>query len=701
MSKTICLRTVIQRLGVADLTAEEIAQLRLITFFGIEPGNLDFNFPPLPQPSNAPSNPKVGETYIGRYGNGLGFYTYNGTQWELNFFHSSDDRAMSCSDRRGSSYIEGSLNGPQNPPSNPVQGSTHLESYDNAIVIFNFQASGPGAGWDGNNVCFIPLGAGDIIHRNNFVSTSFTVTPTTGLTGTQTYTFTSSDPANATVTIPVSPDPSVSRFWIINDSPNGTDLTIDASALLDGLDNGSSNIIPAGCKADISYDEGGQKVYSHLICERFEHPDAGYAECADAPVDMDNPAANGNAIQEDLYSFIPHATEEYTFNFSADEVIAVEAGSAGNGTAGIRIGTTPGGTEIHGTNIPDRLTETVLSKTLTFTLQEGVEYFVQGFAGGGSFARGFTSCVAEAGLAQYISENSSDEVTIPPSSDYATSDLTADGARTHNWGTNNQTENFTGGQATRDYDAFGQKLTVVESSGTIDTSFFGGTPGITSDETMNATRLDRDFVNGTGTTNISQTANSFNVETANTNNSSAWTSKLDLTQDANVGFDLTFQSQSFLDGTTVGIQGRDFPSPNGITTELLVKTGDVGRGSATAGDVLTLIDAATGEAEYQPISNVATGSNFTSIEIGEYRDLTFEVPSTLDGDEVITFPIPFSSAPNEWDIQISIRNGGGLGNSAPAIISGTVTATQVTVNRDDGTDNAENPFVIVRVRGLI
>ena len=87
--------------------------------------------------------------------------------------------------------------------------------------------------------------------------------------------------------------------------------------------------------------------------------------------------------------------------------------------------------------------------------------------------------------------------------------------------------------------------------------------------------------------------------------------------------------------------------------------------------------------------------------MGAYRDITFEVPSTLDGDEVITFPIPFSTAPNEWDIQISIRNGGGLGNSAPAIVSGTLTATQVTVNRDDGTDNAESPFVIVRVRGLI
>ena len=99
--------------------------------------------------------------------------------------------------------------------------------------------------------------------------------------------------------------------------------------------------------------------------------------------------------------------------------------------------------------------------------------------------------------------------------------------------------------------------------------------------------------------------------------------------------------------------------------------------------------------------NVTTGSNFTSIESGTYRDLTFEVPSTLDGNEVITFPIPFSAAPNEWDIQVSIRNDGGLGNSAPAIVSGTVTASQVTVNRDDGTDNAESPFVIVRVRGLI
>jgi len=98
---------------------------------------------------------------------------------------------------------------------------------------------------------------------------------------------------------------------------------------------------------------------------------------------------------------------------------------------------------------------------------------------------------------------------------------------------------------------------------------------------------------------------------------------------------------------------------------------------------------------------VTTGVNYTSVENGAWRDLTFEVASTADTDEVINFPISFSTAPNAWDIQLSSRLDSGLGDAAFALISGTVTSSQITVNRVDAVDNNDNPFIIVRVRGLI
>ena len=119
------------------------------------------SFPPA-GPVNPPTDPTSGDTVIQRFQNGLGYFTYNGTSWDLNLFETDDDQRFTCRDETGQDYVQGSLAGPQNPPANPSQADTHLEVYDNAAVIFNFQESGPAAGWDGNNICFIPLGGSGI-----------------------------------------------------------------------------------------------------------------------------------------------------------------------------------------------------------------------------------------------------------------------------------------------------------------------------------------------------------------------------------------------------------------------------------------------------------------------------------------------------------------------------------------------------------
>jgi hypothetical protein len=129
------------------------------TSFGASNTQYDLlSFPPT-QPVNPHANPNTNDTYIERYSNGYAYFSYNGTDWTLNLFQSSDDQSFSCSDQRGNEYVEGSLAGPQNPPVNPSQADVHMEAYDNALVFFNYQSSGPGAGWDGNNICFVPLSA--------------------------------------------------------------------------------------------------------------------------------------------------------------------------------------------------------------------------------------------------------------------------------------------------------------------------------------------------------------------------------------------------------------------------------------------------------------------------------------------------------------------------------------------------------------
>lgn len=93
----------------------------------------------------------------------------------------------------------------------------------------------------------------------------------------------------------------------------------------------------------------------------------------------------------------------------------------------------------------------------------------------------------------------------------------------------------------------------------------------------------------------------------------------------------------------------------------------------------------------------SSGIDYTSVETGFYRDLTFEVDSTTDGPQAITFPIPFSEAPNRWDIQISVSQDNGAGSAS--VVNGSISSTGMSIDRVDALDNNQNPFLLVRVRG--
>lgn len=104
-------------------------------------------------------------------------------------------------------------------------------------------------------------------HESIYVSTNFDVTPANSKeVTTRTYVFTGTS-SGLVATLPAGSDPSTQRFWIINDSSQGHDLILNADAVVDGFDANSPTSVPAGCKADISYDEFGEKVYVHLVCQ--------------------------------------------------------------------------------------------------------------------------------------------------------------------------------------------------------------------------------------------------------------------------------------------------------------------------------------------------------------------------------------------------------------------------------------------------
>ena len=144
------------------------------------------------------------------------------------------------------------------------------------------------------------------------------------------------------------------------------------------------------------------------------HPDAGYALCsAEAPF-LQNPSGSGVILFEEFTeTFTPHANGEYTFTYSASEIVRL--GGSTNGTAAVNIGTTLGASDIFDSaaTLAARLNTGTLELEVTITLEEGVEYFFTGFAGGGSNVTGLKFCIVEQRLADYIDEQGIEPTLIP------------------------------------------------------------------------------------------------------------------------------------------------------------------------------------------------------------------------------------------------------------------------------------------------
>jgi len=192
---------------------------------------------------------------------------------------------------------------------------------------------------------------------------------------------------------------------------------------------------------------------------------------------------------------------------------------------------------------------------------------------------------------------------------YASANLASSGARTHSWG-HNQIENFTDAGHERNYDsAFfaGLGMDISETAFNRDT-VINGNPGISSDENLSASDYDRNFTNGADQSTLDHSGSGFKVEAQNVNTSTQGTSVIDLTTIPASGAKLEWSSQVLPDGTTVGIEAKDV----GNSSELFIKTGDVGRGTATVGQVLGL-SAATGEVEFVDVASSLVFQEFAGI----------------------------------------------------------------------------------------
>ena len=245
------------------------------------------NFPPT-GPINPPTDATSGDTVVQRFQNGLGYFTHNGTDWNLNFFETDDNQRFTCRDETGQDYVQGSLAGPQNPPPNPSQADTHLEIYDNAAVIFNFQESGPAAGWDGNNICFIPL--------NNSSSkwTIENINTTTALVVEDIHMYRYSAIPDQTTTLNISQIPIGCQFEIsVNDQDNIGQLTIDGPTILsqdEGGINGSnaSYVLPQG--ATCGFRKVSTDIIEVIYCVDRGDSGGGVNSITGKSVDNTNPA---------------------------------------------------------------------------------------------------------------------------------------------------------------------------------------------------------------------------------------------------------------------------------------------------------------------------------------------------------------------------------------------------------------------------
>ena len=132
-----------------------------------------------------------------------------------------------------------------------------------------------------------------------------------------------------------------------------------------------------------------------------------------------------------------------------------------------------------------------------------------------------------------------------------------------------------------------------------------------------------------------------------------------------------------------------------VETEVTVRcTWEGGNGE----DVNTGFAWAAIEKISESVYNVATmGFNDQTaskyFDIGTMRIQWGRVSSTMDGDQTVTFPVAFGSAPV---VTTSMERDSNAGYGAVD----SVTATNFVFNRVDTIDNADNPFIIYIAIGL-
>lgn len=94
-------------------------------------------------PVNPPTGVAVGHTLIERYDDGIAWWTWNGTTWDLNFtWQQADGCCTFFNNEPGNTLSETNPPAaPLNPPANPNTGDTLIENYDNGQVYWTFNGT--------------------------------------------------------------------------------------------------------------------------------------------------------------------------------------------------------------------------------------------------------------------------------------------------------------------------------------------------------------------------------------------------------------------------------------------------------------------------------------------------------------------------------------------------------------------------------
>ena len=146
------------------------------------------------------------------------------------------------------------------------------------------------------------------------------------------------------------------------------------------------------------------------------HPDAGYAQCGTIAGLNNGSAAAGatGPVSDVAFTFTPHADGDYRIDYSSESL----AGGA-TPTSGMTITNTATGAVVYvtapATGDADgaRLSPARPENFVIVTLEGGVTYTVQRWAGGGTYAQGNVTSIAEVGLAEYLAKATPDVIATP------------------------------------------------------------------------------------------------------------------------------------------------------------------------------------------------------------------------------------------------------------------------------------------------